>query len=85
MPCPALADIRGKHLQTVVNLIGEEYFNALNNSEKIKLLLDSNHFVTLGASCAVADLEASSRHYVFSIHCKRTTLLKDYNTALTTS
>ena len=69
--CPALENIRHRFLRPIIDLISTAIYNNLDDEEKIRLLLDSNHTVHFGIECDIGGLEAAQRTYLFRIHCKR--------------
>ena len=73
--CPTLADIRAKHFGNITSFSPD--FSTLDDETKLKVLLDSNFAKTYGMSCDYADLEASSRKFIFSICCMRLRILNN--------
>ena len=71
--CSTQEEIRRKYLPDIIHTVSEEVYSRISEDDKVKLILD---FVkTLIATCDIVDLEAVSRSYTFSVHCKRTTQL----------
>ena len=68
--CSTLHVIRAKHLTEVNHLIPN--FNDFDPEDKLLILLDSSY---PRLRCNRADLEAVSRSYIYSLHCKRTSIL----------
>ena len=68
LQCSALSKIRDKYLPRCVNLIPEFYY--VSCDENIKIILDC-----ADAKCEWASLEAVSRSFIYSIHCKRNQLI----------
>ena len=69
--CSTLHVIRAKYLTEVNHLIPN--FNDFDPEDKLLILLDSSY---PRLRCNRADLEAVSRSYIYSLHCKRTSILK---------
>ena len=67
LQCSALSKIRDKYLPRFVNLIPE--FNYVDCDENIKIILDCTN-----VKCERASLEAVSKSFIYSIHCKRNQL-----------
>ena len=70
--CSTQEEIRRKYLPDLIHTVSEEVYSRLSEDDKVKLILDSNFVKTLNATCDIVDLEAVSRSYTFSVHCKRT-------------
>jgi len=68
--CPALEVHRQKYLGAVTDLVPD--FHNLTDDDKINNILDSNSVKNRQVKCDFAGLEAASRSYIYSIHCKRT-------------
>ena len=68
--CSTLHVIRAKYLTEVNHLIPN--FNDFDPEDKLLILLDSSY---PRLRCNRADLEAVSRSYIYSLHCKRTSIL----------
>ena len=73
--CSTQEEIRRKYLPDLIHTVSEEVYSRRSEDDKVQLIMDSNFVKTLNATCDIVDLEAVSRSYTFSVHCKRTTQL----------
>ena len=71
LECPTLQKIRGKHFIDITRIVPT--FDTLNHDQQLRVILDSHIYPFM--ECNRADLEASCRSFLFSIHCKRTHIL----------
>ena len=68
LQCQALEVIRDKHMKTIRDVYPT--FPQLPNDIQVKALLDS--YSVTQDKCDRTNLEAVSRNYIYSIHCRRT-------------
>ncbi len=78
--CSTQEDIRSKYIPEIASTVSDQVYNLLEDDAKVKLILDSNYVKKLKTvKSDIADLEAVSRSFIFSVHCKRTTTLQLLN------
>ena len=73
--CEAMKDIRSKHMRIIASIVPD--FDTLLDWQKINLILDGNFGKTPNYPVVrdMFNLEAATRTYVFSLHCRRIKLI----------
>ena len=71
LECPALETVRTKRILKITSIIPQ--FDNLDPDHKLKIVLDSHFYPFM--TCNRADLEDASRSLIFSLHCRRTSII----------